>query len=136
MSVSFSTALRNSRGQRIIDMLGSGFGPGRFEFYTAPKPAGGTAITTQVLLGTCVLSDPCGTVSGGATTFALINDDVAAAADGDIAWVRGSNGDGVWVLDMSAGLPGSGAEMIFDKLAARTGGIIKVLSGVLVEGNV
>lgn len=133
--IALSLDLRNARGQAIVDKLDSGSGPGKFLIYTAPRPASGVAITTQVLLGTCVLSDPCGTVASGVTTFAPISDDVSVDATGTVEWVRGVNSDDAWAIDMSAGISGSGATLIFNTLSAQEGGSLQIVSGSLTEGN-
>ena len=135
MPIGLSQTIRNARLQAIVDGLNGAATAGKFQLYTAPRPATGAAVTTQTLLGTCALSDPCGTVSAGVLTFAAISDDISADADGDIAWARGLDGDNNFVLDMGAGLSGSGETLIFNTVTARTGGIIQVLSGSIVDGN-
>ncbi|MCF7964221.1 MAG: hypothetical protein K9L79_01640 [Methylobacter tundripaludum] len=134
--LAFSTALRSSRAQLIADALDAGATAGKILLYTAPRPATGAAITTQTLIGTCVLSDPCGTVSNGVLVFDGINNDDLADATGVIAWARGVDGDDAFVLDMSCGVADSGAALIFNTLSAQTGGAIQVLSGSITEGNV
>lgn len=134
-AIAFSTSLRNARAQQIADKLDAGAGPGKLMLYTTPRPASGEAITTQTLLGTCVLSDPCGTIASGVLTFSPVSDDVSADATGVIVWARGVDSDNTWVLDMSAGTSGSGATLIFNNLAAQEGGLIQILSGSLTEGN-
>ncbi|WP_333873049.1 hypothetical protein [Methylobacter sp.] len=135
-ALAFSTALRNSRAQCIAAALDAGATPGKILLYTAPRPATGAAITTQTLIGTCMLSDPCGTVSNGVLVFDDINDDDLADATGVIAWARGVDGDDAFVLDMSCGIEGSGAALIFNTLSAQMGGAIQILSGSITEGNV
>lgn len=133
--ITFSTALRTARAQIIIDKLDAGSGPGKFLFYTAPRPAAGGAITTQTLIGACVLSDPSGTAANGVMTFNPINNDVSTDATGTIAWARGVDGDHNYVIDMNTGIEGSGATLIFNTVSAQEGGIVQILSGVLTEGN-
>jgi hypothetical protein len=135
MELNLSTAIRNARLQVIVDALDSGAGAGKILIYTGPKPAAGATITTQTLLGTCVLSDPAGTISDGVLTLAPITDDISADADGDIAWVRCVNSDNVWVLDMDAGNEASSAVLKFNTVVARAGGVIQILSGALTESN-
>lgn len=135
MELNLSPDIRNARLQVIVDALDSGAGAGKFLLYTGPKPDPGAAITTQTLLGTCVLSDPAGTISGGELTFAPITDDIAADADGDIVWARGVNSDNVWGLDMDVGNAASDAVLKFNTVTARAGGVIQILSGALTEGN-
>ena len=133
MTVGFSTDLRNARLQAIIDKLDAGSGAGYLEFYSAVRPATGAAITDQTLLATCVLSDPCGTISDGVLTFDTIADDVAADADGDIAWARAFDSDANFVADFSCGT--SGADINFNTVTAKVGGVVQILSGSMTEGN-
>jgi hypothetical protein len=135
MQLNLPTTIRNARLQVIVDALDSGAGAGKILFYTGPKPAAGAAITTQTLLGTCVLSDPAGTIADGVLTFAPITDDISADADGDIAWARGMNSDNVWALDMDTGNEASSAVLKFNTVTTRAGGVIQILSGALTEGN-
>lgn len=135
MAIALSVATRNARLQCIINQLDAASTAGKLLFYTGPRPASGAAITTQTLLGTCELSKPSGSVAAGVLTFNPISDDVAADADGEIAWVRALNGDLAWVLDMDAGIANSGATMIFNTTITRAGGVIQVLSGSFTEGN-
>ncbi|MGJ0489598.1 hypothetical protein [Methylobacter sp.] len=133
--LALSLGTRNDRLQAILNKLDAGTGAGKLLVYTGPRPATGAAITTQTLIGTCVLSDPAGTVANAQLTFSPISDDIAADADGEIAWVRGVDSDNNFVLDMGAGLAGSGKTVIFDTLTAKLGGIIKFLAGAFMEGN-
>ena len=133
--LAFSTALRTARAQAIITALDAAATPGKFLLYDGTQPASGAAITTQTLIGTCVLSDPCGTVTNGVLTFAAIADDPIADATGTIAWARGVDGDNAFVLDMSCGVTGGAQSLLFNTLSAQAGGVIQVLSGSITEGN-
>lgn len=136
MALSFSTALRNARGQAIIDAIDAGGAAGTVKFYTGTKPTTpGAAITTEVLLGTLTHSYPCATVADAVTTFAAIADDLAADADGTIGWGRCEDSLGGFVFDGDAGIADSGAAFIFNTLEARLGGIVQILSMVIPEGN-
>jgi len=136
MPTKFSTALRTARATAIASKLDAGTTPAVIEFYTASQPTtGGAAITTQVLIGTCIMSANSGTVANGILTFNPIADDTAADASGIIAWARLSDGDGNFVMDIECGLTGSGAGIIVNQLSVQAGGLIKVVSGVITEGN-
>ena len=139
MTIAFSTAVRNARGNATIAEIDGGADAvtltGVMHFYTATRPASGVAITTQTLLASCELSEPSGTVSNGVTTFDPISDDVAADADGDIAWCRIVDSDGAFVIDLDCGIDGSGADIIFNTITARVGGVVQILSGSFTEGN-
>jgi hypothetical protein len=128
-----AVSLRDSRLTAIVTAMDAGAGPAEMRFYNAPRPATGGAVTT--LVGTNVLSDPSGTVSSGVLTFNSISDDVSADADEDIAWARIVDSDNNFIMDLDCGISGSGAEIIFNTVTARIGGVIQVLSGSLTEGN-
>ena len=133
--LAFSTALRTSRATAIVTALDAAATPGKFLLYTGTQPASGAAITTETLIGTCVLSKPCGTVTSGVLTFLAIADDPIADASGTIAWARGLNGDNNFVLDMSCGATGGAQALLFNTLSAQAGGVIQILSGSITEGN-
>ncbi len=132
----FSGTLRDARATAIVDAIDAGAAAGKIEFYTSPQPAvGGDAITTQTLLATTDFSDPCGTVTGGVLTFNAISDDVSADADGTIAWARVSDSDDTYVMDLECGIAGSGAAIIFNTVIVKTGGVVRMLSLEITEGN-
>lgn len=140
MTMNFSTALRNSRAQAVIDHIDAGADAvtteGVMHFYNGPRPAAGAAITTETLLASCALSEPSGTVANGVLTFATISDDVSVDADGDVLWCRIVDSDGDWVIDLGCGIAGSGEQIIFNTLTARIGGVLQILSGSFTEGNI
>jgi hypothetical protein len=100
MATNFSTRLRNARALAIVNDINAGAGPGSMLFCTAPRPAGGAAITTQTLLGTCPFAEPAGSVVNGVLTMAALTDDASADATGWARWARVLDGDGNWVKDM------------------------------------
>lgn len=84
----FSTALRQSIAQAIIDAIDAGTGAGKFKFYAGSMPANAdTAITSQTLLGTLICFDPSATKEAGVVNFAAITQDDAADASGTAAFV-------------------------------------------------
>ena len=135
MTIAMTLAMRTARLQTVLDAIDAGIGPAEMRFYTSPRPASGAAITTETLIGTNVLTDPAGTITDAVLSFSPISDDVSADANGDIGWVRIGDADGAFVMDMDCGESGSGAEIIFNTVTARVGGIIQILSGSLTEGN-
>lgn len=140
MTMNFSTTLRTARGQTTINQIDAGGGglttTAMMHFYNGPRPAAGVAITTETLIGSCALSDPCGTVANGVVTFNTISDDVSVDADEDIAWCRIVDSDGDYVIDLGCGLTGSGQEIIFNSVTGRIGGVLQILSGSFTEGNI
>lgn len=136
MNIKLSSTVRSNRMAQILNALDANASAGYIEFYTATQPAtGGAAITDQTKIGTCTLSKPCGTVSGGVLTLSTVSDDVAADAPGDIAWARFKDGGGTWVMDGDCGAAGSGAMIIFNTVAAVAGGLVQITSGTLIDGN-
>lgn len=135
MTVGFATALRNARAQAIIDAIDAGAQNGAIVLFTGPRPATGAAITTETQVAFCELSSPPATVSNGVISMNPISDDVSADADADIAWARIIDGDDNFVMDLSCGESGSGAEIIFNTVTARVGGVVQILSGAFTEGN-
>jgi hypothetical protein len=95
MILHVATSTRNKGLIKAIrDDLDADIDPGYIEFYTAPQPSAGAAITTQILIGTCDLSKPSGSISDAVLTLATVSDDLAADASGDIAWARFKAGSG------------------------------------------
>jgi hypothetical protein len=137
MPIGLAITIRNARLQTIVTAFDAAVAAGKIQLYTAGsgRPATGAAITDQVLLGTITLSDPCGTVTGGVLTFNAFTEDPIADNTGTLAWARGLDGDNAFVLDMGCGVLGSGQELIFNTLSVQAGGVIRILSGTLTEGN-
>lgn len=133
--IALSAECRNERLQAIVDTLDSGGSTGYIVVFTAPRPASGASLTTQIVLGVLALSAISGVVSDGELTFNPIADEILAQGDGDIAWARAFKGGGQWVFDLDAGDNASSAQLKFDEITVRTGGIIKITSGSLIEGN-
>ncbi len=128
----FSAAVRNARAQVIADALDGGAGPAKWLFYTGPQPDSGAAITTQTLLATVLLTDPCGTVSDGVLTLSSAGD-VLAVASGVIAWARFTDSAGTLVLDADVGTLGSGAAVTIDNPQVYAGGTVRIVSATLTE---
>jgi len=137
MTLGLAVAIRNNRLQQIVNAFDAGVGPGKIRLYTvgSGRPATGGAIIDQVMLGEIMLSDPCGTIVDGMLTFGAFSEDPLADATGMIAFARGVDGSGNFVLDMGCGVSGSGEELIFNTLVVQAGGAIQILSGVISEGN-
>jgi hypothetical protein len=136
MAIGLLTAIRTARAQLIVDAIDAGSGAGTLKLYTAPKPATGAAVGAATLLGTLTFADPCGTVTTGTLTFSAITKDSAADADGTAAWARVADSAGTFVMDMTVGLVGSGADIIMNNVVVVTGGEISITNfATIVEGN-
>ncbi len=132
MQYALSLAVRNARAQVIADAIDGGSGPGEWRFYTAPQPAAGGALTTQTLLATVLLTDPCGTVSDGVLTLSSAGD-VLAVAKGIIAWARLTDSAGTFVVDADVSALGGGGAITIDNTQVYTGGTVRILSAALTE---
>lgn len=96
MEVKLSAALRQALAVAFIAELDADANPAYLRFYTGTRPAGpATAITSQVLLGTCTCSATSATASGGVVTFNSITQDSAADDGGTVTWARLFDGAGV-----------------------------------------
>lgn len=127
MSAGFSTSLRNAQLQAIIDAIDAGSGVGKLKIYDGSRPAAGGGITSQVLLATPVFSDPCASApSSGALTFNSITSDTDAAADGDASWARITDSDDTFVMDVSVGATGSGADIELTDVSIAMHGTVAV----------
>ena len=135
MAISFSLAVRNARLQVILDALDSGTLGGKLIVYTAPRPLTGAAITTQTIIGTCNFSKPSATIANGVLSLNTVNADLFADSTNTINWARLTNSEGLFVMDVSCGVIGSGADIIFNTLSAQLNSTITIDSGSLTEGN-
>lgn len=135
MAIGLSTIIRTARAQVIIDAIDVDTAPGYVEFYNGVRPATGEAVTTQTLLGTVTLGSPSGTASNGTLTLTSTTDDLSVDDDGTLTWCRVFDGAGGFIMDMTCGLAGSGATVIFNSTTALAGGILKINSGTFVESN-
>jgi len=136
MSLKLPLSIRNARLADIKNPIDAGSGAGEIRFYTLPLPATtGAAITSQTLLATCALSDPCGTISNAVLSFDVISDDLAADATGTVAFGRFVDSDGNFVADGDVGLSGSDAVFIFNTLSFVAGGAVQITSAAITEGN-
>lgn len=89
----------------------------------------------DTLLGTIVLDDPCGTVSGvtGQLTFVIDVDEDAAPAGGEASYARFNDGNGVECLrmDCQAGLSPVSGFFVITSLTIVQGAPIAVISATI-----
>ena len=136
MTIGFSTALRTARADAVIAAIDNGSGDnGIIEVYDDPRPATGAAVTSQAKAATLNLSKPCATNTDGVLTFNNIEADPVLLVSTTISWARFYDADSSFVCDMSCGLAGSGAEIIYNIVETTTGGKLEITSGSMTEGN-
>lgn len=131
MTVGMNESLRTNRLQLLADAMSGG----RIEFYTAPRPVTGGGISAQVLVGTCTLFTPAGSVVDGVLTLNAIDQSALTTAPADLSWARFFGSASEFVADMSCGEVGSGAEIVYDDISISAGSTLRVLQGSIVEGN-
>lgn len=123
MSVTYSTALKNTRMNAVVSAIDAGSSHGTIEICSAAYAA---------VLAAVPLSDPCGSVSGGVLTFTMPQT-VAAAASGTAAIARMKDSDGnVVVSGLTVGL--SGADIVLDSLSITAGQTVGISSATLTHG--
>ena len=135
MGITLADSIRSNRATVILTALDAGSGPATMAFYTATQPAKGVAVTDQTLLGTVTFSDPAGVVENGVLTLSAITDDNLADADGVASWARVLDSAGVFVMDVTVTNNAGAGPIKMASTQVYAGGIIRVSSGVLTEGN-
>lgn len=137
MTWGFATSLRTARAQKIIDAIDAGTGAGKIKFYTGTRPATGAAITSQTLLGTVPLNDPCGAAANGAIAWDVdpVPEDASADNTGTAAWARLLDSDDNFVADCSVTATGGGGDITLNSTAIVAGGPIRITGGTLTEGD-
>lgn len=134
MALGMATTLRNARLQKIIDAIDAGAAGGKLKIYNGSRPATGGAATT--LLGTLTFSTTSAPApSGGVLTFDTITADSSADATGTATWARITDSDDNFVMDLSVGATGSGADIELSTTSIVAGGVISVTSATITEGN-
>ena len=128
MQITISDTLCNDFADDLNTRLNAG-GAATCEIYTGTKPAKpDTAVTTQILLGTCTCSATAGTFANRRFTFNAITQDSAADASGTATWARFKSGAGTPVLDVDISTTGGGGFMQMNNTAITAGGPISITS--------
>jgi hypothetical protein len=134
MAIGMTTTLRNDRLQKIIDAIDAGAGAGTLKIYNGTRPAtGGTATT---LLATLTFSDPCAPApASGVLTFSAITADASADASGTATWARVESSTPTFVMDLSVGVAGSGADVELFDITIDQFATVGVSGAFITEGN-
>jgi len=128
MIVGLSPALKTARSQAVLNGLTAG---SALHIYTAPQPAVGAALTTQILLISLPLDTPTGIVSGHTLTLYLRG--AQAVASGAAAWARLEDGALAFCADFDVTATGGGGAITMDDVELYTGGTVQNMSAVLIE---
>ncbi len=139
MTLSVSPDLKEARSTANQVMIDGGSGPGKIEYYSAPRadpgdaPSGGSA-----LLATMTLTDPCGTVDGDGLNLTAAAPCQAVAA-GTIDWARITDSDGNWMFDGDVrkedDVDVAIADYIIDESHVYVGSFVTLVSALIAEGG-
>ena len=130
-----STAAGGDCATAIKNRIDGGAGAGVIKCYDGSMPASpDDAITSQTLLGTLTLSDPCGSVSGKTLTFSVITQDSAADASGSIVFCRVEDSAGNAIIDGDASVTAGTGMFKFNTTTVVAGGPIAMTSGTITVG--
>jgi len=141
MAIGLATATRTARAQKILDAMNVGASVASLKLYTTPRPnpAGGAA-SPATLLATLGFDKDGGASVGaalnGVITFNTMSADTSADANGEAIWARILDGDGAFVMDLSVGAAGSGADLIMNNVVVVAGGEVSITGNpTITEGN-
>jgi hypothetical protein len=141
MAIGLATATRTARAQKILDAMNVGASVASLKLYTTPRPATGGAVGAATLLATLGFDKDGGASVGaalnGVITFNTMSADTSADANGTAIWARILDGDGAFVMDLSVGAAGSGADLIMNNVEVVANGEVSITGNpTITEGNV
>ena len=122
MAVNYSTAAKNARLQSTADLIDAGASPGKLKIRDS----------SNVVLATLTLADPCGTVSGGVLTFDFDPDisDTSADASGTAAnAILTDSADTTVVSGLTVGT--SGTNVVLDSVSITAGQTVTITAGTI-----
>lgn len=121
----------------LLALIDAAATPGKVKAYTGSQPATVETSASGTLLGTIILADPAGSVSGttGVLTINAAGStrDESADASGEIGYVRITDGDDVGILDLpvQAGAAAVSGYAVFNTLTVVADGPIELVSLVI-----
>ncbi len=122
MAVNYSTAAKNARLQSTADLIDAGASPGKLKIRDS----------SNVVLATLTLADPCGTVSAGVLTFDFDPDisDTSADASGTAAnAILTDSADTTVVSGLTVGT--SGTNVVLDSVSITAGQTVTITAGII-----
>jgi hypothetical protein len=134
--ISMAVGVRSARLQQIAVALDAAPSGGLLHLITVPRTDAGAALTTQTLLASLRLANPCTATLTGAVLTLMPLAPAIAQRSGLAAWARLTTGDGTWVMDLDIGLesdPDTTAEVLLDRLQLYAGGLVTVRVAQFVE---
>lgn len=139
MTIGILLALRNSRLQLILDAMDAAsdeYEGAHLLLYSGDRPATGEVIDEyeNELLVDFVLPFPSGTITNGVLTLGSVADTVGLAA-GTVAWARITDANDTFVMDLSVTVPAGNGDVKISSVTTIIGGVVRVISGIITEGN-
>lgn len=132
----FDLLTRTAFAAYMASLFNAGTDPVEVDFYTGAPPATPlTAITTQVLLGTLVCSNPACAASGAQVIFDTIGADPTADASGTAAWARIRYNDNTRALDVDVTNAAGNGVIKLNTVTIVAGGPIAITSFVITMGG-
>lgn len=121
MIVVVATTIRDQRASVWVPAISGGV----VLLYGGTMPDAGAAVTDQTLLASIDLPDPAGSVTSGVFELSTPLEGMVIA-DGTPTWARVVDVTVEWVMDLDAGVVGSGAALILSTPALYAGGLARL----------
>ena len=129
--MAYSTELRNAKLAANSTIIGNA---GRLEIYAGTKPAPGGAEGTTLAVFT--LGSPFAPAPSNGVQSPTLPSATTGLADGTAGWARVTKSDGTtWVMDVTVGAAGSGAQIILNTTTISTGAAVSVVSWTITAGD-
>lgn len=122
MPVNYSTAAKNARLNAVVAQIDAGAGAGKLKIRNS----------SNVVLATLTLADPCGTVSAGVLTFDFDPDisDTSADASGTAAnAIITDDADTTVISGLTVGT--SGTNVVLDSVSITAGQTVTITTGTI-----
>jgi len=125
--------VRNAMLEALLASIDASSAPGTLEIYSGPIPDSpdDDPASDNILLATLTLSQPAGSVAGGALTFDAIGEDASADATETAAWGRLKDGDGDVIFDANLGVTVGQFAIVINTTAIVAGGPVQITSAVI-----
>jgi hypothetical protein len=134
MAIGMSVSARNARLDAISTVVGNA---GKLALYDGVRPATGGTATNK--LAEFTMGSPFAPAASNAVlspTLPANTTGLAAAGGGTTAtWARLSKSDGTFVMDLSVGATGSGADVILTNVSIAQGQTVTMTSAAINEAN-
>lgn len=125
-------SLKDDMLTQVKNRIDAGSAGGTVKIYTGSMPISpSVSVTTQVLLGTLMFSDPCATITSNTLVFSTITPDSLADNDGTATWARIADSDGNAVMDVDVSTTTGSGSIKLNTTAVKAGGPISITAMVI-----